>query len=227
MWREVMVVVSKDTQDLFNEIGNLMSQFDFTPPVEPYIDDCYCLENDSIKSIAKEIANEKVANIDELYKKYAELDEKELIPWGDFLSDWKNEFESAYKSHPLYNKADRECLNCKGKGVYISKYNPKGKFDVWDIGYGWKGKVKTIHFDENEENYIENDDMVHVCDISENDVRNEVINDILTPDGEWHEYRDFDWTDDMKMHSRDWTMKIKRIIEDYNDCIAVKCKIHF
>ncbi|KMY54936.1 hypothetical protein AC623_14160 [Bacillus sp. FJAT-27231] len=224
MWREVIVLVSKDTQVIFNEIGNLMSQYDFTTPVEPYIDNCYCLDNDTIKKEAKEIANEKVAHIDDLYKKYAELDEKELTSWGNFISDWKNEYESACKSHPLYNKADPECLDCKGRGVYISKYNPRGKFDIWDIGYGWQGKVRTIHIDENDEGYIGNDDMVYVRDISEKYIENNTISDVLTPDGEWHEW---DWTDDIKMHGREWTKKVKKIIEDYNDCIAVKCKIHF
>jgi hypothetical protein len=45
--------------------------------------------------------------------------------------------EKALAKHPLRNKADKDCDECKGKGKRKTTYNKKSKWDWWIIGGRW------------------------------------------------------------------------------------------
>jgi len=111
--------------------------------VEPYERDCSCA-----KWKAKSIVT---ARIEKEYKSFQQLrDDYHSMPAEKQTTDaWKKhiakylELEEKYlKEIIAKTKSDPKCPDCKGKGKYMTTYNPDSKWDWYQMGGRWSGFFK-------------------------------------------------------------------------------------
>jgi len=141
------------------------------------------------------------------------------------------------KNHPLYNKPSADCDDCNGTGFYKSTYNPDSKWDWWVIGGRWDGTIQNNYrSDENGGfNFGSEHHQLKYNTISCKDFLKSIKEDesqcpysLVTPKGEWCEKGKMGWWG-ISSNEKDvekWHETINKILEQYNDCIAVGCDLH-
>lgn len=143
----VAVLIPGDTkrENVESAIAQLLEPYSESKEVPDYLRDCWCINSiarrDSRDAEEKEfgdfgnireqyrinVETKTIKDTDESWQKFTRIDEREA-------------FSDAFqKKHPMYNKPDPKCVECKGTGKYLSTYNPISKWDWWQIGGRWTG----------------------------------------------------------------------------------------
>lgn len=97
---------------------------------------------------------------------------------------------------------------CGGTGRIVTTYNPKSKWDWWEVGGRWQGDLNGKNS----------------CAVQE--LNGYVPFAILTPDGHWHERGKMGWWACVSEEKPDWDKQAKAILAQYPNCIAILCDLH-
>lgn len=158
--------------------------------------------------------------------------------WDEINAPWFAESDRIFAERSDKDAANPECSNCKGKGTYVSTYNPKSKWDWWVIGGRWDGGLMPT---ETREVVIAAEtEMGQALPQSRQPVegwnvcRSVNLPDgwvpfaIVTDSGEWHEKAKmgmFASTSDEKPEE-DWHAEAAEIASGHADHIAVLIDCH-
>lgn len=149
------------------------------------------------------------------------------------------------EAHPLKDKSDPGCEDCKGSGKVKSTYNPKSKWDWYVIGGRWAGTIRgveaTLPDDENPfttgdhasaERKTAQRNSVLANSLPVSEMATPIDEDkipfaILTPDGEWHERGRMGWFGMVSGDKEDnWTEEAREILSKHKACLAVAVDVH-
>lgn len=178
-------VAPKDEQEANSIIDPLLAPFDENTEVEPYAKPCWC-----VGSIARRDAR-NTADAESSRKSF-----DSLIPYGEIDDRWEEHVaaymevgKEAISAHPMKDQPNPECSECKGTGTYQSTYNPKSKWDWYQIGGRWDGTLT-----EDEQNIFPMTSLK----------RGWSVYAIVTPDGQWNARGDMIWFGTSANESKDW-----------------------
>lgn len=216
----------------------LMEPFSENLEVDAYEKNCWCM-NRELKNEAIEKADEKFGHPKKLRQKFWDLKEiKELtndgkIPYFELTEKQQDEFDEISKVIMMeeekenfikeYIKSDinkiggpdKECDDCKGTGKVMSTYNPKSKWDWFQVGGRWSGM-----FGENKDKTTGK----HIKGLGEN----AKTFAILTHDGRWIQKGEMGWfacvSDKNKNFNEIFLEEISKF-EDDDICYLVDCHI--
>lgn len=157
----IYVMIPNDVSDVEGVVEKMLEPYDEEISVDPYEETCHCVGNKARDGVWERLNNEfgdfrkafresywnaVEALIPEGLKygmeKYDEAEENaksQLPSWEEWIKDYTDAKEKYLEEHPLKNSADSDCEDCNGTGVATTTYNPKSKWDWWQIGGRWTG----------------------------------------------------------------------------------------
>lgn len=212
-------------QTFKDDVECLLRQYDESIKVNEYDRKCYCCGNQAMDEIRVESDKkfgswgsfrENFFNLPEnrqrpdmTEKELTDFLERQVKSWKSLTKD-KNEFETtALNNHRGKDDPNPDCTTCEGKGTFHSTYNPKSKWDYYQIGGGWSGECNS-----NKENIFK-----------VKDVMGETFA-VVTPDGEWHERGRMGWWCIVTNENENWNDSFKKFVEQYNENYAVVVDCH-
>ena len=130
-------------EDLVKEA---LEPFDENTEVPEYEKDCYCIGQVARKA-AREAAEAKVGTFKSLRDSFwkdrpkDEPEEQQESAWQEHIKEYKEVEDSCFNNHPMKDKPDPTCDSdgCSGTGKFMATYNPKSKWDWWQVGGRWQG----------------------------------------------------------------------------------------
>lgn len=166
----VVFVISPEKPEKPQEyVDELLAPFDENLLVDSYLRDCWCVGGEAREEVNEQVAQElgKVADIRDQYWKEinALVQEKvgevsytransdrwlearseacdEISPsWEERIQPILDREEELLNAHPKKTSPATTCEKCGGTGKYKSSYNPKSKWDWYQIGGRWTGML--------------------------------------------------------------------------------------
>lgn len=97
----------------------------------------------------------------QMWAAYRKVEARVQKVWNKIRRPRERFEERETKKHPLRNKPDAECSECKGKGKHFTTYNKKSKWDWWVIGGRWPDYFNFGDYDpmKDPDNY----ETCHLC----------------------------------------------------------------
>ena len=175
-------------------------------PAEKYEAPCTCLGGEACQA-GQESADVTVGPFWQLYREYLTIGKKARPPWRQFppARRWQDVAIESSLSHTTRKGPDPDCPHCRGTGRREVDYNlSDSRFDYFNID----GDVEVN---------LESPSVVPVSaveDLSEFEAA-------VTPDGQWHAVQ---W-DQEDPYPR-WEARLRRILEEHREFIALKCHMH-
>lgn len=201
------------------DLEELLAPYDESLDVPKYVE--YTREQ-AIARIRKEIEDYKdswfykeYTNDPEKYKaehgenpkhiEYLEVIYPQKLKWTD--EQCYEEIRSWYED----NMVDNE-------GNLYSTYNPKSKWDWYDIGGRWDGALVSKDGQMVNEGYADEIDWE----------KTDAPFAFITPDGEWHEKGKMGWwaivSDEKEQDA--WKEEFRKAVEEYGDCCVISVDCH-
>lgn len=257
--------LDEETHDRIDDVVNeLLAPYCEELEADPYQRECWCLGRTARREARDTAAKVTGKTIDDLrgklrsekQEKFGTNDYRELVKemskeerdeyigtvlawedkrWSELLAPLEAEEEKAYRAHPLYDKPNQECDECKGTGTYESTYNPKSKWDWWSYGGRWDGAIqkKEVESEDNGFNFADHHrnmggNITMVKTILERWEDKDAPFAMLVPDGRWAERGEMGWWAAVsnEKDGNGWTNEVKAILADYQDCYAVGLDCH-
>lgn len=176
-----------------------LAPFDEDIDVTPYNQDCYCITR-SADARAEAAYGKSWKDLGDEFRKSKQPDEK----WNAFTAPLR-ELEATERAKGIPKP---DCDDCKGSGTVETTYNPKSKWDWYDLGGRWSGSLKTK--DGNTCNQAKKGDVVWQPDFH---------TFAVLKDGQWHEKGDMGWfgmVSDEKP-DEDWQKQFTDLMSDVPD----------
>ncbi len=193
-------------------VAKLLAPFDESIEVNAYPTDCYCVG--SLAQHAGFLAAEKEIGIfQELREQYWALPETERPEWSAYTAPFEAVANRVEQAHPLYQKPNSACEECKGTGIRQTTYNPNSQWDWWSIGGRWNEWMSPTN-------------SVPATALLQDD--NKIPFAMVTPDGQWHQRGHMGWwcmVSDKKADDM-WAQEVRQLLQTYPDTIAVACDLH-
>jgi hypothetical protein len=204
--------------DIEAHIEKVLAPYDEQLEVPEYAHKCYCVGKVA-EHAGYELANatygtwkdKKDAFWEMMKRNYPHLnsfanddDEKKIDElWKAFTGDFNEKHsalvEATAKAHPLYDKPEPACDECKGTGTYQSNYNPDSKWDWYVVGGRWDGALLEIPYTDGksheERQYLHNNSLPvrKLIERYENTGELFTFFALVTPDGAWLEKARMGW----------------------------------
>jgi len=228
MFTEFVVIIPKNVKEVLPELERILKPYNNEENLtKAVIEECYCGDKKIAEEETRKEVSKELANLRESKKKEGTEDvQDELVKFEQMMksqSDYKKLFEERIKLHPLYGKVDPNCQACAGLGTYTLYDNPNGKFDYWDIGYGWDVGLKTISYCEKD--WLTTNDIIMVDDIPDDLIQGLVFLPIVTPDGFWIESTEPWERNQSKIDNA--VKNMKETLAKYPFHQAIRCKGHY
>lgn len=138
----VLVLSHEIKNDVESQLHEILAPYDENMEVDEYDRECYC-HGRIARIAAREMATKQLGAgfIDVQRKAYWAMSEedKEAADFEDMIKPYTDIEEAVVKNHILKDKPDPSCEDCEGSGWRESTYNPKSKWDWWQIGGRWTG----------------------------------------------------------------------------------------
>lgn len=117
----------------------LLAPFDENKRVKGYMKECWCVNHEAKN--AGFHAAEAVKPFEQIRKEYHALpeDQKTDAKWKEVVGDYEAIEKKVIEAHPMFQKPDPKCTDCKGTGQHKTTYNPKSKWDWYELGGRWTG----------------------------------------------------------------------------------------
>lgn len=157
------VVVPGDEPLTF--VDDALAPFDENIEVKPYQRKCWCIGKEAEAAIAKEVAEmygswddlrnkfhaqEKIKQVKAIQdklnlkkpdeaKRYSEIEDSTQKLWEKFIKPRQDYEKKCLRDHPGKNAPMKSCEACKGTGKETVTYNPKSKWDWYEVGGRWDG----------------------------------------------------------------------------------------
>ena len=184
------VVVPEGVTSFRSYVDDAFAPFDENLEVAPYKRKCWCVGNKAQHEVSKDAtgiygswdemrtkfhaqgkikqAKEEQDKLDLTKpgdsKKYSEIEDSIQKQWEAFIKPRLSFEKNALKDHALKNSPRKDC-DCKGTGKETVTYNPKSKWDWYQIGGRWDGffgKENTLTVKEHL-NQLKKSFDTHVC----------------------------------------------------------------
>ena len=146
-----LAIIPRDTIDVEGAVAKLLAPYDENIGVGEYKKECWC-KGRVARNVGYETAEQEAPSTIEQYRKAYWAIEGEKPDWEEWTKDWREIAERAEKEHPLFEKFDPECEDCGGSGIRSTTYNPKSKWDWWQIGGRWTGSLDEYEPEKDLEN---------------------------------------------------------------------------
>lgn len=147
---------------LDDAIRPLLAPFNENIEVEPYRKKCSCIGRAARHEVAIELGlGDRMSAAREAFNAaepdYFKLDpdarERQDEKWRATIAPILKLEQEALLAHPLIEKPNPECGDCRGTGSRESTYNPKAKWDWFVIGGRWQGVLVGADIEKNPANY--------------------------------------------------------------------------
>jgi len=216
-----LVIVEKDSPDPQKRAEELLASFDENIVAPEYDCPCYCIDRIAIRE-GERVADEKCGTIDALRKTFwanrakGGTEEQENAAWKAHISEYRKVESEVVASHPMKGKPDPECSQCNGTGTYRTTYNPKSKWDWYELGGRWQ-------------RHLQEKNIANVAELFDGDGKPRVTTfAVLTPDGEWHERGHMGWFGYVSNEKEpdNWSDEYVKILNKHRDCIALCYDVH-
>lgn len=235
-----LVLVPGDTEmrNIEPLVDSMLEPFSESLEVEPYETECFCIGLQARKEVEAQVNAQY--EIESLRKTFHSLSEKEQTDqkWNEMIVPREELRRQMLDAHPLKDKPDPKCKNCKGSGIRISRCNPIATVDWWRIGGRWNGWIygpeheKACSDGEGGFNFgAEHQTVANNC----RKVSDIPIDDpyyvpfaILTPENEWVASGDMGWWAIVSnaMSDKQWHETVKTVLAKYPDHLAVAVDCH-
>lgn len=200
-----LVIVPGDTPTdrIEQKVEDLLEPYSVHLTVAPYEDECGCIGFKAILDVKNEI--EKTFNMDAMRLEFRKLPkwEQTNTRWKQIVAPMEQKRQELLVAHPLYEKPDPECSQCKGTGRFMTRYNPHAKWDWWVIGGRWNEWIFGPEREKAAQEKSKGSIMCAEAQELENNCRplSEIpLNDshyipfaIVLPGGEWIEQGEMGW----------------------------------
>ena len=120
-------------------LEELLAPFDVNTEVDPYETECYCVGAEARRH-GQAVADRDVKPMESLRDEYWKLPEPRPS-WETHILSWVHAAQQAEADHPLFARPNPKCEQCNGSGRRQTTYNPKSKWDWWQIGGRWTGML--------------------------------------------------------------------------------------
>ena len=236
-----------DDDDLSDFVNTALDPFDENKTMPRRKTECYCVGHKA-KMEAREATNKKYDEpfLEACREKMAEKfpgerpifgfnSDEEEVYWNALLQPMKDMEKAQFAAHPLKDKADPECDECKGRGWHFTTYNPKSQWDWYQMGGRWNGYFLPpeeadaadkgqygLGVESVEGNAIPVRDLLAKWD------ERFVAFALLTPEGDWLERGSMGWWGCVSdaMTRDEWKQRFKETLEKYPEALAVAVDCH-
>lgn len=235
-----LVIISGDTplNRIEQTVEDLLEPYSVHLTVAPYEDECGCIGFKAMLDVKAEI--EKTFNLEAMRREFNELPECDQTEerWKQMVAPVDKKRQELFLAHPLHEKPNPECNDCKGTGKFMTRYNPSAKWDYWAIGGRWS---EWIFGPEREKAAQEKNKGCILCAETQelkNNCRplSEIPLDdphyipfaVLTPQGEWIEQGEMGWWAVVNngKEFKEWHELAKSVLEKYPEHLAVAVDCH-
>jgi hypothetical protein len=153
--------------------------------------------------------------------------------WQEFIKPWATACDKALTEHPLKDKANPDCSECKGTGTHPTTYNSESKWDWYSLGGRWDGAIqgeerpsKDGGFNFGDEHHHIEHNITKASDLIERP--SDYPFALVLPDGTWVERGKMGWWGMVKDEQKKstWREQIKTILTKYADCLVVGVDCH-
>lgn len=218
-------------------VEEALAPFDENISVDPYTRDCHCIGR-AARNRAYSAANTRVGTLDSIRGEfwatrkqnnpYSAKDEPDA--YWEFFDAYQERMDEEWKSFSRlkeYKETERDyldyapdkftpdplCETCGGTGKCTDTYNPKSRWDWYQIGGRWNGELPNG---------------ANEMPVSE------LLNTpyfpfaVLTPDGEWHEKGRMGWwgTVSNEVREETWRDTVLELYCKHVDCTLVLVDVH-
>jgi hypothetical protein len=153
----VIVLLDREAEEPHAAVTRLLEPYDENMQVEEYDEQCYCVGQEAKREVRAAVLEVNEPKFEALRNASREWVEAELERNPGFVApllDWPAPFKDQaielereaqrmesvlMETHELSGQADPECEECDGSGWTKTTYNPKSKWDWWQIGGRWTG----------------------------------------------------------------------------------------
>lgn len=230
MHSPVFVFIRDNTQDIEQEVTNLLAGSEFDPNKEfpTYKETCSCVgfiaRRESMKVVDSSLNGQQLWDAIK-----AARSEKNLEQEHKLLSIRFDEVSKLEKAHPQYNQPNPQCVICFGNGAFTSDRNPRLKWDWWVIGGRWTGKLEGFSKDLSQNNDVLKGNVAFVQEIINADVDTPAA--LITPDGYWYEsplslMSEFWNAEQVEGQKKNWENFVTKSLEKYKNHIVVIVDCH-
>lgn len=195
-----IVAVPEGTEDIRAYVANKLEPYSENLEVPGYEEECWCL-NRIPRNDAYSQMNE-LCPIDEVRVLVRAMDESglkgEATAFWRLFWEWRDLRAQMYiDNDPRLGMTDEDCEDCHGTGKYISTRNPNSKWDWWDFGGRYNGRIRNAYradadgfnFDAEYRQLGENIVYAGEYELTD-DTRPFAFVDL---DGKWHERGEMGW----------------------------------
>ena len=173
----VLVLSKSRPENLEAYCEDILAPYSEHIEVPIYKEDCWCIGGEALEQVNAQLEKE-FPSIEEIRKTYwdefntlvlkkvgreycAELAEKweaargeiekTISPsWDERIGPRLARKEELLDQNPLKNSPDSQCEECRGSGKKETTYNPKSKWDWWQVGGRWNGFLNPEYKPEND-----------------------------------------------------------------------------
>lgn len=132
-------------------LQRILEPYNENVEVEPYDRECYCIGMDAKIETTKK-AEEQLESWDSYRQRYWKIPDGDRPSWEEFTKEMRELSDKLEKEHPMYRKPRADCEECHGTGIYKSTYNPKSKWDWYQVGGRWSGFLTEYDPESNPKN---------------------------------------------------------------------------
>lgn len=226
-----------DPSVIGQEVEKLLAPYDEGLEVPEYEKPCWCV-NRIAKREAEIILVKEQGNWDEVRDKFNAVNcnlspEEQHKKWEkEVYEPREKRIRELTRKHPMYNKPDPKCSECKGSGIEKTKYNPRSKWDWYVIGGRWDGEI-TGKARPSRDNGFNFGDEHHQVSYNNNKVNTMIEKKVIpyalvTPRGKWVQRGQMGWwgMSSDEESPEEWTKRVLKLYEKYKDNIAIGVDMH-
>jgi hypothetical protein len=178
-----------------------------------------------LKEMELESENKRTEQYIKANSKKIRASEKRLDKeWEKELKPFNIEVQQALDLHPLKDKPDPDCTDCKGKGIMKSQYNPNSKWDWYEIGGRWNGYLTDNGY---EDNLLANNSLTVKEMLDKFEEKNGIFA-FINSNGKWYEEGVMGWWGISTENKPDWEQILKKLLEEEdpeNFVVCIDCHI--
>jgi len=211
----VLVLTPQKPDDVDDLLSVAMEPYNEDKEVAPYTEKCFCVGR--IASNEAHAAEKPVFELQRAayHAKYPDVrpfeqSKEQRRDWKKICDESDARQREAEKAHPLFDKVDPTCEDCKGSGTVISTSNPKSKWDWYSVGGRWD---KMLPGERNEAPLSEIIEWIKTAVDEEG--KPDARTFALMTSGEWHERGQLGWFGCVSNESDDWDTKYIALCVDY------------
>lgn len=218
------VLIPSDAEEIEATVANLLAPYDENLEVDEYETACQCRRLKARRRATEMVEKElgKITEPEGLLNARTKAEYKQIAWWYGLIAN-RSEVEKLIREQLLKTEdPDPDCFYCDGTGIRRTRFNPKGRFDWWQIG-----RTSIEPFADCSKDYPEIDYVGYIAPVKTLDLNTvEIPNGIVTPDGTWHERGTRGAFGIYECIKPDWHLTAIEILEQHKDKLLVVVDYH-